>query len=157
MTNPYDWRGTPITPGATVIYGAGVGRSIELVEATVLPEPGSPHKAHLAANGEVWLRLVRRSYQTPSTDRVRVGPDRLTVVTELPPTTVPTAQQVIRQRAEMNITTYQARIDAARAETEPRPLRNTRGHLLMTAAEEIAYYEKEITTMRKRLTKLDQQ
>jgi hypothetical protein len=30
-----DWRGTPIVPGALVIYGAPVGRSIAMVEATV--------------------------------------------------------------------------------------------------------------------------
>lgn len=34
---PLDWRGIPITPGALVIYGAPVGRSIAMVEATCMP------------------------------------------------------------------------------------------------------------------------
>jgi hypothetical protein len=84
-TGPVDWRGTPITPGALVIYGAPVGRSIAMVEARV----GDPM---LSPSGRIWLEVDRRSYGGwgDGKRRVHVGADRLTVVTELPPTTMPT-------------------------------------------------------------------
>lgn len=82
---PVDWRGTPITPGALVIYGAPVGRSIALVEATVADPMLTP-------SGRIWLDVIRRAYGGwgDSKRRVHVGADRLTVVDILPPTTMPT-------------------------------------------------------------------
>lgn len=82
-TGPVDWRGTPITPGALVIYGGPAGRSITMVEATVADPMLSP-------SGRIFLNVVRRSYWHTDGRKVHVGADRLTVVTELPPTTVPT-------------------------------------------------------------------
>lgn len=93
-TGPTDWRGTPITPGALVIYGAPAGRSITMVEATVADPMLSP-------SGRIFLNVVRRSYWHTDGGKVHVGADRLTVVTALPPTTVPTdAERAARQRAE---------------------------------------------------------
>jgi len=81
-----DWRGTPIEPGALVIYGAPVGRSIAMVEATVA-------NPMLTPSGRIWLDVVRRSYGHVGTEvgRVHVGADRLTVVSLLPPSDLPTA------------------------------------------------------------------
>lgn len=91
-TAPVDWRGTPITPGALVIYGAPADRSITMVEARVADPMLSP-------SGRIWLDIVRRSYRHTDGGRVHVGADRLTVVTELPPTTVPTeAERAARER-----------------------------------------------------------
>lgn len=81
---PTDWRGTPITPGRTVIYGAGVGRSIALVEATV---------EGFTKSGRVNVRIVRRAYGGASADVVHVGADRLTIVDALPAAEVPTAAE----------------------------------------------------------------
>lgn len=80
-----DWRGTPIVPGALVIYGAGVGRSIALVEAEVAEL--SPEK------GTVKLKVIRRAYGGGTQDYVRVGADRLIVVNDLPPTELPTQNE----------------------------------------------------------------
>jgi hypothetical protein len=99
---PRDWRGTEITPGSLVIYGAPVGRSIAMVEATVADPMLSPA-------GRIWLNVTRRSHGGwgDGTKRVHVGADRLTVVTTLPETDAPTevekhtialAAQVERQR-----------------------------------------------------------
>lgn len=147
-----DWRGTPIAPGATVIYGAGVGRSIELVEATVQPEPGNPDKAHQTANGDVWLTVTRRSYQKPSTDRVRAGADRLTVVAELAPTDLPTARQVILATAADDINRYIEHINEVKAETS-RATHDSDGHLQWTADEEVAYYTKRIRDRGRTITR----
>lgn len=87
-----DWRGTPITEGALVIYGAPVGRSIQMVEATV---------DGFTPSGRVWLKVVRRSFTGSYTDRVHVGADRLTIVTQLPPTALETAaEQIVRRERE---------------------------------------------------------
>lgn len=94
-----DWRGTPITPGALVVYGAPVGRSIAMVEAVVATPMLTP-------SGRIWLDVIRRSYGQSGTEvgKVHVGADRLTVVTELPPSAMPTAADVAAeatsQRAE---------------------------------------------------------
>jgi len=86
---PTDWRGTPIQPGNLVIYGAPVGRSIAMVEATVA-------NPMLTPSGRIWLDVTRRSYGSYGYDnkRVHVGADRLTVVTELPPTDLPTEDEL---------------------------------------------------------------
>jgi hypothetical protein len=90
-TGPVDWRGTPITPGALVIYGGPAGRSITMVEAIVADPMLSP-------SGRIWLNVIRRSYAHTDGAKVHVGADRLTVVTGLPPTTVPTEAE--RHEAE---------------------------------------------------------
>lgn len=77
-----DWRGTPIRVGDTVIYGAPVGRSIAMVEAIV---------DGFTDSGRVWLLVKHRAFggYGEGKPRVHVGPDRLTVVTQLPPTDLP--------------------------------------------------------------------
>lgn len=81
-----DWRGTEITEGALVIYGSGVGRSIQMNEAIVVsPSSGS-------GNG-VKLRIVRRSYSSGTQPLVTVGADRLTVVESLAPCALPTQDE----------------------------------------------------------------
>lgn len=149
---PTDWRGTPITPHATVIYGAGVGRSIEMVEAIVEPQPGGPSRPHLTASGDVWLRVIHRSYQAPSTTRTRVGADRLTVVTALPATDLPLASQVIIDTANRSIARHIELMAEAEAETD-RPARDEFGRPTWTVTEEITYHKKEI---RKEQRKIDQ-
>lgn len=96
-TGPVDWRGTPITPGALVIYGGPVGRSIQMVEATVADPMLTP-------SGRIWLNVVRRSYDDDSDGRVHVGADRLVVVGQLPPTALPTATEVREKRERWRVT-----------------------------------------------------
>lgn len=94
---PRDWRGTPIEVGKLVIYGAPVGRSIALVEATV---------DGFTKSGRVNLRIIRRAHGYGGKEVVHVGADRLTIVTELPPTDVPTdaekSAQALRRMKERN-------------------------------------------------------
>jgi hypothetical protein len=101
-----DWRGTPIEPGGLVIYGAPVGRSIAMVEATVA-EP------MLTPSGRIWLDVVRRAYGGYSDEvkRVHVGADRLTVVDALPATARLTEQEK-RDRADEQRQRRTAHIDA---------------------------------------------
>lgn len=84
-----DWRGTPIVPGAPVIYAASVGRSTTLVEGEVVG---------FTKSGRVNVRVIRRSYGhawVDSKDVVHVGHDRLLVINPdtLPPTTLPTQRE----------------------------------------------------------------
>lgn len=82
--NKRDAREVPIEVGATVIYGAPVGRSIALVEGVV---------DGFTDSGRVWVKIVRRAYGggwADSKSRVHVGPDRLVIVTELPHSDLPT-------------------------------------------------------------------
>lgn len=87
LEDPRDWRGVPIVVGALVIYGAPVGRSISMVEATV---------ESFTKSGRVNVRPVRRAYGGgadygwDAKETVHVGQDRLTVVGELPPALMPT-------------------------------------------------------------------
>lgn len=98
-TPPRDWRGTPITPGALVIYGAPVGRSIAMVEAIVAAPMTTP-------SGRIWLNVQRRAYGSSwaadgeQIRKVHVGADRLTVVGVLPPTLVLTEQEKADRREE---------------------------------------------------------
>jgi hypothetical protein len=88
-----DWRGTPIEVGQTVIYGSGVGsHSIQLNEATIEELPNE--------NGRVKVRLVRRSYSQGTKPVVDVGHDRITIVTELPPSELQTQPEHAAESAE---------------------------------------------------------
>lgn len=112
-TKPTDWRGTPIEVGATVVYGASVGRSVALVEAVV---------DSFTPTGRVWLKVVRRSYGggwSEQASRVHVGPDRLTVVTKLPPTDVPTDHQRSIERIQQVISRHQELIAKLEAGEPP--------------------------------------
>lgn len=88
---PTDWRGTPITEGALVIYGAPLGRSIALVEAEVVG---------FTKSGRVNVRILRRARGGTWSERevVHVGADRLVVVLELPPSDVPLTPDVVAER-----------------------------------------------------------
>ncbi len=90
-----DWRGCKLQVGNMVLYGAGVGRSIAMVEGTV---------AGFTASGRVWVHITRRAYGTwqHSKDIVDVGADRLTVVFSLPKTNLPT-QAEVREAEEKRI------------------------------------------------------
>lgn len=100
VADPRDWRGTAIEVGASVIYGAPVGRSIELVEGEVVS---------FSKTGRVNVKVVRRAYQHGSTyskKTVHVGQDRLIVINSdsLPPTTLPTWEEAIgesKRRADL--------------------------------------------------------
>ena len=83
-----DWRGTVIAPGDTVIYGAGVGRSVQLVEGEVVENNA----------GKVKIKILRRSYTSSNTQFVTMGHDRITVVNELPPCNLPFAAEQIAER-----------------------------------------------------------
>ena len=93
---PRDWRGTPITPGALVVYGAPAGDSTQMVEATVAPAP------FLTPSGRVRLDVIRRSVYISDRDRVSVPPLSLTVVTDLPPTTQQTDAEQRESRARVD-------------------------------------------------------
>ena len=117
-TEPVDWRGTPITPGALVIYGAPVNRSIALVEAIVADPMLTP-------SGRIWLEVQRRAYGGwgDGSRRVHVGADRLTVVDSLPPTTRLTEQEKA-DRYEEQVTRREAWQDRHHAE---------QGHIMETS------------------------
>ncbi|MFJ9213025.1 hypothetical protein [Streptomyces sp. NPDC102264] len=109
-----DARGVEIFEGATCIYGAGVGRSIALVEAVV---------DGFTDSGRVWLKVVRRSYGastwgTPR-ERVHVGPDRLVLVDTLPKCDLPTDVEKAEASRQERITRYRERIAALEAGVEP--------------------------------------
>ncbi|KUN16538.1 hypothetical protein AQJ23_44910 [Streptomyces antibioticus] len=122
-----DARGVPIHVGATCVYGAGVGRSIALVEAIV---------DGFTDAGRVWLKVVRRSYGMTTwskpRERVHVGPDRLVIVDALPPCDLPTdaekAQAIRKQRMER----FRTRIAELEAGGEPIGWERTGGDLLGT-------------------------
>lgn len=93
IADPRDWRGTAIKVGDPVIYGAPVGRSIELVEGEV---------TGFSKTGRVNVQVIRRAYSHAGSwgkRNVHVGQDRLTVIRpdSLPPTTLPTWEEAIEQ------------------------------------------------------------
>lgn len=151
MTTPTDWRGTPITPGTTVVYGAGVGRSIELVQATVNPAPSNPNAPHCTASGDIWLTVIHRSYQRPATDQVHVGPDRLTVVTALPPTELPTVRQKIADEARSTIARHSEALAQLIPDGPDRPTHDQFGRPHWTADEETAWRQREIAKAERKL------
>lgn len=109
-----DWRGTPIEVGQTVIYGAGVGRNIAMVEAEV---------EGFTDSGRVWLIVKHRAYGYTSSNsprRVHVGPDRLTVVTKLPPTDLPTEAEKSEADRQNSLKRYREAIEAIDAGEPPR-------------------------------------
>ena len=91
---PRDWRGTEITVGAPVIYGAPVGRSIALVEAEVADPM-------LTKSGRIRLRIIRRAYGSGWSRKevVDVGADRLIVLNpdSLPPSDAPLTSEKIKE------------------------------------------------------------
>ncbi|MGW1268177.1 hypothetical protein [Streptomyces sp. NPDC002491] len=100
-----DARGVDIHEGAPCVYGAGVGRSIALVEAVV---------DGFTDSGRVWLKVVRRSYGATTwgrpRDRVHVGPDRLVIVDSLPNCDLPTDAEKAVDAREERIRIYRDRI-----------------------------------------------
>lgn len=86
IADPRDWRGTKIEIGSPVIYGAPLGRSIQLVEGEVVG---------FSKTGRVNVRIVRRAVSHAwggNREVVHVGQDRLIVIRpdSLPPTGLPT-------------------------------------------------------------------
>lgn len=107
-----DWRGTPIVEGATVIYGAPVGRSIAMVQGTV---------DGFTPAGRVWINVTHRAYGGHGhAPRVHVGPDRLTIVTTLPPTDLPTVAEAAERELANRVKYHQDRVDALDAGEAPR-------------------------------------
>lgn len=88
MTDPVtDWRGTPITPGALVVYGTPTGRSPHVgvtVTEAVIADP--MHADH----GSIWVDVIRHSREWTGATRVKVHPRKVTVVAGLPPSALPT-------------------------------------------------------------------
>lgn len=82
-----DARDVPIKPGATVVYGFGVGRSIAMAEGVVEEKDG---EVSLTPSGRVWVQVVRRSFSSGEKGRVHVQADRLVVVDVLPASPQPT-------------------------------------------------------------------
>ncbi|MDX2575918.1 hypothetical protein PV332_10540 [Streptomyces scabiei] len=109
-----DARGIEIVEGATCVYGAGVGRSIALVEAVV---------DGFTDSGRVWLKVVRRSYGATTwgkpRDRVHVGPDRLVIVDALPSCDLPTDAEKAAESRQERMARYRERIAAFEADEEP--------------------------------------
>jgi hypothetical protein len=85
-----------VTEGATVIYGAPVGRSIALVEGVVVG---------FTESGRVWVKVVRRAYGSwrNGKGQVHVGADRLVVVEKLPPATTETVDELRVREEEWRI------------------------------------------------------
>lgn len=109
-----DWRGTPIVEGSLLVYGAGVGRSIELVEAVYTGE--------LTETGRLWVRVWRRSYSGGGTGcktRVHIGADRVTVVQGLADSDLPTEDERIIQSLKRSIQWRREELDALTDETRP--------------------------------------
>lgn len=114
MSTAKDARGVEIHEGATCVYGAGVGRSIALVEAVV---------DGFTDSGRVWLKVVRRSYGATTwgkpRDRVHVGPDRLVIVDALPECDLPTDAEKAEASRQERMARYRERIAALETGEEP--------------------------------------
>lgn len=137
-----DARGVFIDAGDTVIYGFGVGQSVAMAEGIVLggecsceqpmtscpahPDHGSPRPS-VTPSGRIWVRIIRRSYGSGSKPVVHVAPDRLVVlkkietfrgsmVSHLPPSELPTQDEVARHRITNLMEAY---TDDLRADTVP--------------------------------------
>ncbi|MFF0183525.1 hypothetical protein [Streptomyces sp. NPDC005244] len=99
-----DARGVDVKPGATVIYGFGVGRSVAMAEGVVEERDG---EVSLTPSGRLWVQVVRRSYGSGTEQRVHVAADRLVVVDVLPHSPQPT-------QIESNLTDWRTRCDRYR-------------------------------------------
>lgn len=94
-----DWRGTEIKPGQTVIYGAGVSRSISptegVVESIAYKERSySDWDKKGRTSTTIRVRIVRTAFgYRAGKPVVNVMPERLTVVDSLPATEVPTMRE----------------------------------------------------------------
>ncbi|MCX4912835.1 hypothetical protein [Streptomyces sp. NBC_00687] len=99
-----DARGVDVKPGATVIYGFGVGRSVAMAEGVVEEKDG---EVSVTPSGRLWVHVVRRSYSSGTEQRVHVASDRLVVVDALPPSPQPTQN-------EGNLTEWRATCDRYR-------------------------------------------
>jgi hypothetical protein len=82
-----DARGVALKPGATVVYGFGVGRSIAMAEGLIESKAG---EVALTPSGRVWVQVVRRTYSSGEKSRVHVQADHLVVVDALPASPQPT-------------------------------------------------------------------
>lgn len=129
-----DARGVEIHEGATCVYGAGVGRSIALVEGVI---------DGFTASGRVWVRIVRRAYGggwTNSKDRVHVGPDRLVIVDVLPESNLQTdAEKSAERRREAVERHRQSIVDLESGADVPT--------YLGTRDEALTYYRERITAL----------
>lgn len=110
-----DARGVPLKPGAHIVYGFGVGRSVAMAEGVIEEADGD---VSLTPSGRVWVRIVRRSYSSGRDPRVHVAPDRLVVVQALPPSPLPTQAQDNVAEWELRRDRYRVRLTAL-AEGEP--------------------------------------
>lgn len=119
--NPLDARGVEISPGDTVIYGFGVGRSVAMAEGVVLGEDG---RVALTPSGRVKVKVVRRSYSSGEKPVVDVQADRMVALKQalaprhfsfLPPSSLPTQDELFRSKAKAMIQSYED--DLERTET----------------------------------------
>jgi hypothetical protein len=126
-----DARGVEIEPGDVCLYGFSVGRSVAMAEAIVMGKgdpnrPGwqSSSEVSLTMSGRVRLRVIRRSFGGGEKPVVDVSPYRLVVlkpctelftaggdtVAVLPPSPLPTQDEVRRGEIEERISRYTARL-----------------------------------------------
>ncbi|MET7939664.1 hypothetical protein [Streptomyces sp. NPDC005302] len=135
---PKDARGVDIHVGATCVYGAGVGRSIALVEAVV---------DGFTDAGRVWLKVVRRSYGATTwgkpRDRVHVGPDRLVIVERLPDCDLPTDLEKAEESRQDRIRSYREGIASLEAGGEVPSYMGSRD-------EALAYYREWLAELESR-------
>lgn len=110
-----DARGVPLKPGARIVYGFGVGRSVAMAEGVIEEAAGD---VSLTPSGRVWVQIVRRSYSSGTDAHVHIAPDRLVVVQALPPSPLPTQAQGNVADWELRRDGYRARL-AALAEGGP--------------------------------------
>jgi hypothetical protein len=139
-TVPVDWRGVPITEGCTLIYGAGVGRSVAMVEAV--------YEGKTTPSGRLWVRVVRRAYGSTGSAadlRVHIGADRVTVVDSLPASDTPTEDEKIRTDCHRRADYHRKRIAEL---TQP-------GWAASEAtAEEVGYHQRQLRDIGRKLGEL---
>lgn len=142
---PRDWRGVEIKEGALLVYGAGVGQSVAMVEATFT--------GRVSATGRLWVRVVRRSYGggwSSAKAEVHIGADRVTVVGSLPHSDVPLEDANVLDSINNSLRYHTKELGDSLQRGEPRPDSHWTTH-----EDEVAHHETELAKLyikRKELT-----
>lgn len=155
--NPLDARGVEISPGDTVIYGFGVGRSVAMAEGIVL---GEGEAVALTPSGRVKVKVARRSYSSGEKPVVNVQADRLVALKSpswgpldhtrayLPPSPLPTQDELFRSKAKAMIQSYEDDLER----TEPPAFWSRAGYNLEHYH---AYVGRRLAQWREKLEALD--
>lgn len=145
-----DARGVEIRPGATVVYGFGVSRSVAMAEAVV--ERNGDGDVNTTPSGRVWLRIVRRSYASGEHERVHVAPDRMTVVDALPASPLPTQDEKRRDELISSIRRTKERIKELRHGVDVPDRYDSREDAITEWTKWLTEYETKLTIVNFRIT-----